>query len=346
MKHITLLVLTTALAACSDDKKTDSDFASEVAVSMRTSITADLANLVQAAKDLQVAAPTHAWDATADSDAIGKMRAAWRNTRIAYEHVEGATAPLFGDLDLSMDARLDDFLPGVTGEAGDLDLFDDVGVTGMHAIERILYARDIRPEVLTFEHTLPGETDPSYPTTAAEAMEFKNKLCQKLIDDATALHDQWNPAPVDEEAAFDGLVGLMNEQKEKVNLAATGEEESRYANMTLFDLRNNLEGTSKIYAFFQPWIQTKSGGADADAKIQAKFSELSTLYNRTQDDALPLIPSDWSAVAPTTANLATPFGMIWGTVHADVDPNLDGSVVFEMNKIAVSLGFKPFTEDM
>ena len=124
-----------------------------------------------------------------------------------------------------MDARYDDFL-AMIGPAGDANLFDDQGVTGMHAIERILYAPSIRQEVIDFEKTLPGYKAAAFPATAQEATDFKTKLCQKLIDDAQSLHDQWQPAAIDIGAAYTGLVGLMNEQKEKVNLAATGEEES------------------------------------------------------------------------------------------------------------------------
>ena len=347
MKHIRcsalLLASLSPLVACSDSAKTDADYQAEIVVSIHDSIETDLADLVQAAKDLQTAAPTHAWNATTDATAIASMLTAWKKARVGYEHVEGATAPLYGDLDITMDARYDDYL-STLGAAGDQDLFDDKGVTGMHGIERILYAPQIRQEVISFEDTLPGYKAAAWPATDGEAMEFKTKLAQKLIDDATSLHDSWKPAAADLAQAYSGLVGLMNEQKEKVNLAASGEEESRYANITLFDLRNNLEGTTKIYALFQPWAQSKANGKDADTKIEAKLAALTSLYAATSGDALPAVPADWSNDNPTAANLATPFGMLWDAVHKDVDPSADGSVVFEMNKIAVALGYPQFVE--
>jgi iron uptake system component EfeO len=334
-----------ALAACSDRPKSDADYRAEVVAGMHDSIGADLADLVQAARDLQAAAPIHAWDPTGDSAALTAMRVAWMRTRIAYEHVEGATAPIFGDLDVSMDARYDDFLAQL-GPAGDPDLFDATGATGMHAIERILYAQDIRPEVIAFESSLPGYKAAAYPATGDEATAFKTQLAQKLIDDATSLHDQWQPAAIDIGAAFQGLVGLMNEQKEKVNLAATGEEESRYANLTLFDLRNNLGGTQKVYALFRSWIQSRpTGGGDADAMIEARFAELASLYASLPGDALPVVPDGWSSDQPTPADLATLFGMLWQTVRQDVDPARAGSVVFEMNQVATMLGFPQFIEE-
>jgi iron uptake system component EfeO len=344
MKTIAILAAALpALAACSDSPKTDAEFKADVVASMHDSIGADLADLVQAARDLQAAAPTHAWDPVADSAAITAMRVAWLRSRIAYEHVEGATAPIFGNLDVSMDARYDDFLASLP--TGDPDLFDGTGVTGMHAIERILYAHDIRSEVIDFESPLPGYVAAAYPATTGQATAFKTQLAQKLVDDAISLHDQWQPAAIDIGAAFQGLIGLMNEQKEKVNLAASGEEESRYANLTLFDLRNNLDGTARAYALFQLWIRSRPTGNDIDAKIEAGFAELDQLYASLPGDALPAVPDDWSADAPTPTNLATSFGKLWQTVHQDVDPTLSGSVVFEMNQVATMLGFPEFIEE-
>jgi len=323
---------------------TDKQYQDAVVAGMHDSISTELQNLITAAQALKDAAPTHTWSATTDADAITAMKTAWKNTRIAYEHVEGATASIFPDLDVSMDERYDGFLADVLNHQADPDLFDDVGVTGMHAIERILYQPETRQVVTDFEAGQQGYTPASFPTTDDQAMEFKTKLCQKLIDDAQKLHDGWQPAAIDISLAFQGLVGLMNEQKEKVNLAATGEEESRYANITLFDLRNNLEGTKNAYVLFQAWITAKTNGATVDTKIEGKFSDLKALYDSDSGDELPVVPAGWSNDAPTPANLATPFGMLWAAVHADVDPNADGSVVFEMNAAATSLGLKPFTE--
>ena len=344
MKQIVLAAL--LLAACSDDAKSDAEFAQDVANAMHDSLQGDLADLVQASKDLQAAAPTpsgRGWDATADAAAISAMKAAWRRTRVAYEHIEGALAPIFPDIDVAIDFRYDDFLAGL-GQEGDDDLFDDEGVTGMHAIERILYSNQIRDEVVRFESTLPGYQPARFPETAAEAMAMKTKLLQKLIDDTTTLQAQWTPARVDIEAAFDGLVSLMNEQQEKVNKAATGEEESRYADMTLFDLRNNLEGTNKIYVLFSDWLKARSGGAAIDKNISDGMASLQTLYATYTGDSVPEPPPTWSSDNPTPADQQTPFGKLFIGVEDAVDPNRDGSVVSEMNQAATLLGFQPFVE--
>ncbi len=344
MQHSSLFMIAIAsLTACGDSTKSDADFQADVVTGMHDSIGTQLAAIITSAQAIQTAAPSHAWDAAADASAITAMQTAWKATRVAYEQVEGATAPIFPEFDTSMDARYDDFMT-LLAPGGDQDLFDNQGVTGMHAIERILYAPTIRQEVIDFEAPLPGYKAAAWPATDAEAVEFKTLLVQKLIDDATTLHTEWVPAAIDIGAAFQGLIGLMNEQKEKVNLAASGEEESRYANVTLFDLRNNLTGTSNVYELFRDWIKSKSGGSDDDTMIEAKFTALSALYAASPGDSLPDVPSDWSSDAPTAANLATPFGMMWETVHEDVDPSASGSVVFEMNDVATKLGLMQFIE--
>jgi len=340
-KYLSLIlaVALTPIAACGDDEKpatpkTDSEFRAEVVTSMQTSISADLADLVTAATDLKNAAPTHAWNADTDKAAIEAMIAAWKRTRVAYEHVEGATAPIFGDLDFTMDARYDDYLLELHG-AGDADPFDDQGVTGMHGIERILFADKIRDEVRRQEEMLDGYAPAAFPASDDEALAFKNVLCQKLIDDAKTLRDSWTPQQIDIDFAFGGLVGLMNEQGEKVDLAATGEEESRYANLTMFDLRNNLAGTTKIYGLFRPWIQSKAGGVEADTAVEAKLAALNTLYTSIQGDAIPEVPlATWSSDAPSAADLATDFGKLWKAIRDAVDPSASGSVVFEMQLIS------------
>ena len=323
-----------------------------VARAMQQSLQTRLTTLRDAAKAIQMAAPAPAgrgWDKDMDAQALMDMKTAWMSARDAYEHVEGATAPIYSDLDVSMDERYDGFL-ATMGATGDTDLFDDQGVTGMHAMERILYV-DVTPaSVVTFEQTLPGYKAAAWPATEAEAAEFKNKLCAKLVSDAQTLLDGWTPAKIDISGAFQGLVGLVNEQQEKVNKAATGEEESRYSQRTMADLRSNLDGTTTIYALFRDWLKSKpatggvASGTDIDTAIMAGFSNLNTVYTGVQGDAIPQPPATWSAEAPSDADKQTPFGMLYEQVHGAVDPKKDGSLVVEMNDGATLLGIPVFTE--
>src|SRR5579863_3414302 len=249
-------------AACSSSSSpmNDTQYQAAVVSGMRSSFITDLGNLVSYSQMLQTAAPTPAdrgWDPTLDAAAFTAMKAAWTGCRAAYEHIEGATAPIFPDIDATIDSRYDDFLAALPD--GDNYLFDDVGVTGMHAVERILYS-DVTPaRVVAYESTLTGYVAAAFPGTAQEASDFKTKLVQKQIADAQSLQTGWeNAKTYDLGAAFQGLVSLMNEQQEKVDKASSNQEESRYSQTTMLDIRNNLAGTEQVYALFQPWIQSKA----------------------------------------------------------------------------------------
>ncbi|CAN5200750.1 hypothetical protein BH09MYX1_BH09MYX1_62580 [soil metagenome] len=144
----------------------------------------------------------------------------------------------------------------------------------------------------------------------------------------------------------------MNEQKEKVNKASDGTEESRYAQTTMLDLRKNLEGTKRAYLLFQAWVVSKSNaadpkhsGPDVDKAIIDELNALEKLYADYPGDAIPQPPATWSSINPTPADLATPFGKLWVGVHAAVDATKDGSIVDEMNDSAILLGFPQFKEE-
>lgn len=197
------------------------------------------------------------------------------------------------------------------------------------------------PKVVEFENSLPGHA----PATEAASAEFKTKLVQKLLDDVDGITRDWQPANIDFGTAFVGLVSLMNEQREKVNKAATGEEESRYAQMTMFDLRNNLDGTEKVYAVFRPWILSKTNGAALDGAIEKGFADLRAVNAKYPSDAatrLPQPPDTWSSDMPSDADKKTPFGELFVSVRKAVDPNAKGSVVYDMNEVADLLGFPEF----
>lgn len=339
-----------SLVGCGDSA---ADQKTQVASAMQSSMKGDLTDLWQASLDLQAAAPLpvgRGWDAAQDGAAIALMKAAWIRARAAYEHVEGATAPIFTTIDISIDERYDGFL-ATLGVAGDPDPFDGAGVTGMHAIERILYADVIPAKVVTFESTIPGYAPAAFPATDVQAAEFKNGLCAKLVTDAKSLLDQWTPQQIDVDGAFQGLVGLMNEQQEKVNKAAGGEEESRYSQRTMADLRANLQGTTKIYDLFSSWLQSKpatttvpSTGAQIDGSIQTGLASLSGVYTTIGGDAIPAPPATWAAEAPASADLLTPFGMLYEAVHLAVDPTMPGSVAYQMNQGALLLDIPVFSE--
>jgi iron uptake system component EfeO len=346
-----LLALLLLVPACSSDDTTstgmtDAQYQSQVITGMHEALLADVNTLHDAAVALQAAAPAptgRGWDATLDQAALANMTDAWFTARSAYERTEGALAPLFPDVDAEIDARYEDFIEGVPG--GDQDLFDGDGVTGMHAIERIIFAPQIPARVVNVESSLEGYKAAAWPATEAEAAEFKNELTARLVTDTKTLADEWQPQVIDLGGSFQGLVSLMNEQREKVNKAASEEEESRYSQRTLEDLRQNLEGTTKIYALFQDWLRSKSDGAAIDASIENAFAKLRSAYSDFSGDAIPQPSATWSSENPSAADLDTPFGKLYTAVQNAVDPNVSGSAVDGMNRAAVELGFPEFVEE-
>ena len=183
------------------------------------------------------------------------------------------------------------------------------------------------------------------PATEAEATEFKTKLLARLVTDTQTLKDQWTPQIMDINGSYGGLVALMNEQREKVAKAASQEEESRYSQRTMKDIRDNLAGTQEIYALFEPWLKSKSGGAAIDTAVLGGFTKLGNDYATVQGDGVPEPPSTWSSESPSAADLQTPFGQLFESVNSAVDPNQKGSVVDEMNKAAVALGLTQFSDN-
>jgi iron uptake system component EfeO len=343
---LALLLDLTGCSSSSDQDSGDAAFEASVRSGVHDTLLADMNDLLQASSDLQADAPLptgRGWDATLDADAIAKMKADWARARSAYERMEGAVAPIFPDLDHSLDARYDDFLSALGG-FGDADPFDGKGITGMHAVERILYADAIPQRVVDFEDKLPGYAVATFPATEQEAAEFETGLCGKLVADASELQSEWGPSRIDLGSSFKGLISLMNEQHEKVSKAATGEEESRYSQRTMADIRDNLSGTQVVYELFQPWLVTKAGGHEIDAAIEQGFASLTQTYAMFPGDTIPEPPATWSSFNPTADDLTTPFGQLFAAVEAAVDPEQAGSVVSQMNDAATALGLPEFKD--
>ena len=357
-KWLGLVLLPLSVVSCSDGSadgsggagaaKTDAELRDEAVTGMHDALLHDLGELVTQSTALCEAAPTptgRGWDATLDADAFARMKTSWTKARTAYEQIEGALAPIFPNVDHSIDARYDDFLADLSPN-GDPDPFDAAGATGLHAVERVLYADVVPANVVALEASLEGYRAARFPATDAEAASFKNGLCAKLVTDATALRDEWTPANVDVAVAYQGLVSLMNEQREKVQKASSGEEESRYSQRTMADIRDNLSGTRTVYAIFKPWIRSKVNASDPskdgvkiDEAIEAGFASIDAAYQKVDGDAIPAPPATWSAESPSDADLMTPFGQLFSKVNDSVDPEKSDSVVTQMNAAADLLDF-------
>jgi iron uptake system component EfeO len=302
----------------------------------------NLDELVTASSALCDAAPApdaDGWNATADAAAVSAMRVQWKKARVAYERVEGSIAVLFPELDASTDERYDGFLENAT----DANLFDDQVVTGIHGIERILFSDLITDEVKTFEQGLGNKyVAASFPATQAQAADFKNALCARLVTDVKQMRDDYQPLALDTASAFRGVIGSMEEQLEKTTFAATGEEESRYAKHTLADMRANLEGATKTYDAFRPWLISK-GETKLDADLQAGLARVKAAYDAVSGDALPTPPATWSSVNPSATDRETPFGKLFTVIETETATG-DGALVGQLLKAAEKLGIPPLPE--
>lgn len=310
---------------------------------VKSYIQKNLTELHASAVKLQRLAPppdADGWNASSDAAAVEALRAEWKNARRAYEHVEGAIAVLFPELDVSTDERYDGFL-----ELGpDSNLFDGSGVTGIHAAERILWSDSIPAPVKEFEQTLNGYLPAAFPANEAEARAFKEELLGRLVEETAQMEGEFGPLALDPAAAYRGVIGSMEEQLEKAQKAATGEEESRYAQHTLGDMRANIEGARATYQAFQPWLLTKKAGAELDREITAGLGRIERAYQELSGDSLPPVPSTWSSQTPSEADKETPFGRLFVLLSEETDPARDGSTVHAMNRSADELGIAQLPE--
>lgn len=322
---LSLCALSLALVACEAHDPSPEE---EATLAVKAIVTDELGNLHAAAVALRDAAPAaddDGWSVTADADAVDRMRTHWGEARVSYERIEGAIAVLFPDLDAATDERYDGFLE----EAPDDDLFDGEGVTGVHAIERILWADAHPPETVAFEMALSGYQPAAYPTDAAQAAAFKDELAQRLVDDVATMQEAFEPLALDPAAAYAGVVSSMAEQLEKVDLAATGEDESRYADHTLADMRANLDGGRELYDAFVPWLTGEPGGEALHDAILAGFERVAASYADHPGNGVPTVPEGWSA-EPTDELRATPYGQLFGVLEHEADPDADDSLVRAM----------------
>jgi len=309
-----------------------------IAQDMKGLIAAELVRWRESSQKVQALAPSagRGWSATEDAGALRDMRLAWGSGREAYELIEGAIAATFPESDAATDARYDDFLARL-GAQGDANAFDGAGVVGMHAIERVLWAQEIQEDVVRFERGLSGYRAARYPESAVEAQAFKEQLAGRLVADIVELERAFTPLELDVAFAFQGLIDLAAEQVEKVDRAATGQEESRYAQTTMRDLRANYRGCLSAYRVFEPWVKKTSGGAALDKRVLAAFSRLEAAYAAVKGDSIPRPPSGWSSISPQPEHAESAFGQLYMVVKRESDPARAGSLTAELYAVARAL---------
>lgn len=329
-------------ADADDDKgKSAVDYQASAITQVQSYVSSELTKLVAASQALQKAAPApddDGWNEDDDAEAVAAMRKAWGQARDSYERVEGSIATLFPPLDVSTDERYDGFVE----TDPDDNLFDDEGVTGVHGIERILWAKSAPERVVAFEMSLENYKAAAFPATKQEADDFKNKLCARLVSDTMMMASGIKNNALDSTSAFWGMIGSMTEQSEKTTLAAQGEDESRYAQRTLADMRANLEGARAVFEAFKPWIVDTS---DKSKPIDSGLNDMDEAYSAVEGDALPEVPKTFDPDDPSDDDLATPYGKLWKLLNEKTDANDPQALVSIMGDAANAMGIPGIADE-
>lgn len=303
-------------------------------------VDAHVAALAEAARAMCEAAPApddDGWSFEPDRAAVESMRTEWRRARVEYERIEGAIAILFPHIDRAVDGRYEH-------EAElrrDDDPFDDRGFVGMHAIERILWSGSIPAPAVAFERALPGYVEPRTPSSATEARSFRERLCGRLVRDIETMRGELAPLALDAATAWRGIQGSVEEQSEKVLLGATGQDESRYAENTLADMRANLEGGRAVLAAYDAMIEATPEARSRRGDIHRRMRELERAYAAIGTDALPAVPDGFDPDAPSEEHLATAYGRLFTLLSRASDPDVDGSLAHSLRSTGEAMGIPP-----
>ena len=159
-------------------------------------------------------------DTTAFTDAVkagdlDKAKTLFAPTRTSYEKIE-PIAELFSDLDVSIDARADDF------EQAE----QDPKFTGFHRIEYGLFSQN--------------------------STEGLGQYADQLLADVKVLNDRITALTFPPEVVVGGAAVLM----EEVAATKISGEEDRYSRTDLWDFDANFEGAEKIYTLLRPLVET------------------------------------------------------------------------------------------
>lgn len=310
------------LAACGTPSPTEQ---------VQAYVGAELDAFLSATKRLQAHAPppqADGWQQPRDTAALQASQQAWKDARIAYEHVEAAIAALFPEQDKAVDGRYDDFpAQQGSGEGPSPNLFNGEAITGMHGVERILWADSVIEPVRRFEATLSHYQAPAFPADAQQATDYRDQLVGRLIADVDAMQRELAANHLDLSAAFGGVLNSMKEQREKVNLAGEGSDESRYAQHTLADMRANVEGGRAVLNIFRPELERRTNGKAMHAAILARLDALRDAYDAYPGDSLPPVPAGWSSQNVDDRLLASDYGVLWRLVLDESESRRPESLV-------------------
>ncbi|WP_045387264.1 iron uptake system protein EfeO [Falsirhodobacter sp. alg1] len=225
----------------------------------------------------QLVADTDAFVEAIKSGDLETAKALYAPTRTSYEKVE-PIAELFSDLDVTIDARADDY---EHAEA-------DPNFTGFHRIEYALWVED----------------------DTAAAVPF----AERLMADVTDLDARINALTFPPDVVVAGAATLM----EEVAATKISGEEDRYSGTDLWDFEANFAGAKKIYALLRPlitddaaFIEKTDGNFDEVDEVLAKYREGEGFkhYEALTDDDRAFLSSRVNTLAEDLSMLPGKLGL-------------------------------------
>ena len=329
--------------------KTNAAYQQEVVTGMHDSLVADIAVLVEASATLGQQAPAGAWDQARDQAAISSMKDTWARARTAYEHIEGAIAPLFPSWTARSTPATTINWGGQRKRRQSLRRRRDHGAPRRRADPVVGQHSRGSGDVREGPPRLPASSLPGDRPRGGRLQEQAVRPSRGRRKNSAGAVDAAEDRPrglvrrarfADERAAREGQQGV--ELRRRIPLFAA--DDARHSRQPGGD-DQDLPSLSTLAETKENTTDPQKDGKTVDAAIESGFAKVATLYGMTTGDAIPQPPSTWSSEHPSTDDLATPFGVLYQGVSEIVDPNKEGSVVFEMNSAATILEFPGFKED-
>lgn len=174
----------------------------------------------------KLVADTTAFTAAVKAGDLDKAKSLYAGARVGYERIE-PIAELFSDLDVSMDARADDF------EAAE----KDPKFTGFHRIEYALWDE--------------------------KSTDGVQGTADRLLTDVIDLQGRIEGLTFPPQVVVGGAAVLM----EEVAATKISGEEDRYSHTDLWDIRANVDGSQKIYELVKPLLNDSAFTTKVDANF-------------------------------------------------------------------------------
>ncbi len=273
--------------------------------------------------ELAMAAPRgHAWLQESDKAALLAMRAAWKSAHAEALAVGVPLEYIFPAQAQHLDRSWEREALTLMGMP-DPNPFDDQGVVGLHAIERVLWGPESSGEVLAFERKDAAYFPALAPATAADADDFANLLVGKVRAHAAAWLKVSPALGYDQgfvvKSITDEVAGAF---RTVITAASPGESESRYSRSTALALGQQISAVGDLWTLLRPTLPKTSKATDI-AAVDMAYARLVALRPAPGADELPLAPPTWNPFHATPEDLASPYGKLYVAMEREalgIDP--------------------------